>query len=248
MIKCVLAHFKRDNEQRNNVIKRKMLKYLLLGLAVFLSGCVTTMGGEEVARLQYGLGRLNKQTNEALEKIEKKEESLENKLAVLEDEVKELKNEIDVNRQALIKIEPGVVSAQGWLLPQEKESQLFQTAYSDYLKGQYSLAVMGLQEYLRLNPQGSRAAEAEYWLAESFFSQKDFKSAVEEFDKLIKNHPKSRWAAPGLYKKALALAKDGKDADALVIAEEIITKFPKSDESRLAEELKKELEPQIPKP
>ncbi|MEA3368851.1 MAG: tol-pal system protein YbgF [Candidatus Ratteibacteria bacterium] len=224
-----------------------LLKYSLLICSVFLSGCMATLGSEELARLQYGLARVNKQNKAAVEKLEKKEVALEKKIAVLEEEVQDLKKETAANREAIGKIEPGALAGKDWILPREKDGQLFQSAHNDYLKGQYSLAIMGFQEYLRLYPEGLRAAEAQYWLAESCFSQKDFKSAVEEFDKLLKTYPKSRWFSPALYKKALSLAREERPAEALVITEEIIERFPESKENKLARELKKELENQISK-
>ena len=233
---------------KNNMKLSKIEKIIsLLICSVFLSGCVATLGSEEIARLQYGLARVHKQNKVAVEKLEKKELVLEKKIAVLEEEVQDLENEIAANREAIGKIEPGVFGDKDWLLLEEKDGQLFQSAHNDYLKGQYSLAIMGFQEYLRLYPEGLRAAEGQYWLAESCFSRKDFKSAVEEFDKLIKAYPKSRWLSPALYKKAVALVRKERQAEALVIAEEIIERFPESKENKLARELKKELENQDPK-
>ena len=219
----------------------------LLICSVFLSGCMATLGSEEIARLQYGLARVHKQNKVAVEKLEKKELALEKKIAVLEEEVQDLKKEAAANREAIGKIEPGAFAEKDWILPQGKDDRLFHAAHNDYLKGQYSLAIMGFEEYLRLNPESFRAAEAQYWLAESCFSQGNFKSAVEEFDKLIKAYPKSRWLSPALYKKALSLAREERPAEALVITEEIIARFPEGKENKLARELKKELENQIPK-
>ena len=214
--------------------------------SIFLSGCMATLGSEEIARLQYGLARVHKQNKIAVEKLEQKELVLEKKMAVLEGEVQDLKKETAANREAIGKIEPGVFVGEDWILPREKDDRLFHAAHNDYLKGQYSLAIMGFEEYLRLYPEGLRATEAQYWLAESCFSQGNFKSAVEEFDKLLKTYPRSRWLSPALYKKALSLAREKRPAEALVITEEIIERFPESKENKLARELKKELENQIP--
>lgn len=223
-----------------------MPKYFLVGWAVFLSGCATTMGGEEISRLQYGLARVHKQTQEALKKIEEREEASENKVVAIEEEIQNLKNEISAQRETLVKTEPPLAKEE-WSLSQEKNNQLFEASYNDYLRGQYALAIMGFQEYLRLYPKGIRAAEAQYWLAESYFSQEDFKSAVEEFTRVGENYPESQWVASALYKKALALVKEERPQEALVILEEIIEKFPDSPESKLAQALKAELEKQIPK-
>ena len=221
--------------------------FLLFICPVFLSGCMAALGSEEIARLQYGLARVHKQNKVAVEKLEKKELVLEKKIAVLEEEVQDLKKETAATREAIGKIEPGGGAGKDWILSQEEDDRLFHAAHNDYLEGQYSLAIMGFEEYLRLYPEGVRAAEVQYWLAESWFSQENFKSAVEEFDKLIKAYPRSRWISPALYKKALSLNREERLAEALVITEEIIERFPESKENKLARELKKELENQISK-
>ena len=212
-----------------------------------MSGCSATLGSEEITRLQYSLARVHKQASEAIKNLEKKELALEDKTAVLEEEIRELKKEVAIHRQALAKIQPEALAGTDWSPPQERENQLFQVARNDFLKGQYSLAIMGFKEYLRIYPKGRQVAEAQYWLAESFFSQEDFKSAVEEFDRLVKNYPRSQWVAPALYKKALGLVKEDRFSEAILILDEIIKRFPKSNESRLSQELKKELETQVPK-
>jgi len=212
-----------------------------------LSGCAATMGSEEITRLQYSLARVHKQTSESIKEIKNKELDQENKITVLEEEIRELKKEVAVHREALAKTQPEALEGKDWTSSQERENQLFQAARNDFLKGQYSLAIMGFKEYLRIYPKGRQAAEAQYWLAESFFSQEDSKSAVEEFDRLVKNYPRSQWVAPALYKKALGLLKEDRSSEAVLILDEIIERFPESNESRLSQELKEETETQIPK-
>ena len=220
-----------------------MFKYFLVGLSLLLSGCVaTTMGSEEVTRLQYGLAKVNKENKEALERLEEKEIMLSRRLGEVEEEVESLKEEVALNRKAIDKIEPGLVEDKDWFLKEEKENQLFQASYNDYLSGQYELASMGFKEYLRLYPEASRLAEAQYWLAESYFSQENFQAAISEFDILLEKYPESSQVAPSLYKKALALLKEEREEEALEVLQEIINSFPKKKEKSLAEELKKELE------
>lgn len=118
---------------------------------------------------------------------------------------------------------------------------LYETAYADYARGNYALAIIGFREYLTKYKDGTLADSAQYWIGECFLSQQDYQRALEEFEKTITQFPHSQKLLPAKYKMALAYIglKDTKEAGKILA--EIIEQYPQTNESKLAKEKKKEL-------
>lgn len=113
-------------------------------------------------------------------------------------------------------------------------SELYDTAYGDYTKGRYALAIQGFQEYLDSYPNTTLSDNAQYWIGESHYAQRKFKEAVDDFDRLLKHWPKSGKAAAALLKKGYALAEMNQKAEAAVQLQYVVNEYPASEESRLA--------------
>jgi tol-pal system protein YbgF len=113
-------------------------------------------------------------------------------------------------------------------------TELYDTAYGDYTKGRYPLAISGFQEYIAAYPNTDLSDNAQYWIGESYYAQKKWTDAIGAFDKLGKQWPRSDKAAAGLLKKAYALAEMGSKAEAVVQLQYVMHEFPTSEEARLA--------------
>ena len=113
-------------------------------------------------------------------------------------------------------------------------SDLYDTAYGDYTKGRYALAIQGFQEYLESYPNTTLSDNAQYWIGESHYAQRKFKEAVDDFDRLLKTWPKSGKTAAALLKKAYALAEMNQKAEAVVQLQYVVNEYPASEEARLA--------------
>jgi tol-pal system protein YbgF len=113
-------------------------------------------------------------------------------------------------------------------------SDLYDTAYGDYTKGRYALAIQGFQEYLDAYPGTTLSDNAQYWIGESHYAQRKFKESIDDFDKLLKTWPKSGKAAAALLKKGYALLEMNQKAEAVVQLQYVVNEYPVSEEARLA--------------
>ena len=113
-------------------------------------------------------------------------------------------------------------------------SDLYDTAYGDYTKGRYALAIQGFQEYLDSYPGTALSDNAQYWIGESHYAQRKFKESIDDFDRLLKNWPKSGKAPATLLKKGYALLELGQKAEAVVQLQYVVNEHPASEEARLA--------------
>ncbi len=112
----------------------------------------------------------------------------------------------------------------------------FQAAYADYTKGNFELALWGFQDFRRKYPDDPRAPEALYWIGECHLSQKDYRQAVAELDRLIQEYPDSPKVPVAHYKKGIAFLESNQVAQAVVQLQHLVQAYPQSNEARLARE------------
>jgi tol-pal system protein YbgF len=123
------------------------------------------------------------------------------------------------------------------LSPQE----VYNTAYADYLKGNFDLATDGFKIYRASFPDSPLADNALYWIGECSFSQRKYSEAIDAFNELILNYPQGDKIAAAYLKKGLALTELGRTDEALVVFKLLVSKYPLEEESRIAQEKIKDL-------
>ncbi len=119
--------------------------------------------------------------------------------------------------------------------------QLYDAAYNDYLKGSYDLASLQFQEYLRSFPETDLSDNAIYWIGECLYRQRKFRPAIDQFDAVLAQFPKSEKAAGASLKKGFALLELGERTAGIAQLKKVAKDFPASDEANLARQRLKEL-------
>jgi tol-pal system protein YbgF len=129
---------------------------------------------------------------------------------------------------------PGSTPATAPASPEAK--RLYQAALGDYQRGKFDLAAQGFRAYLQQAPNGDVADTAQYYLAESLYSAKDYRNAIAEFERLVRDFPQSPQVPGALLKAGYAYyeIKDGTQGRRALRT--LIEKYPLSREAKLAEE------------
>ena len=131
----------------------------------------------------------------------------------------------------------------------------YKTAYLDFTKGNYTLAISEFREFVRRHPDASQADGAQYWIGESYFSmgraaasagqaekaREALEQSVQEFRKVFVNYPRGRQVPTALYKEALALVELKQVKVAQARLQYLVDNFPQSEEAPLARERLKNL-------
>jgi tol-pal system protein YbgF len=123
--------------------------------------------------------------------------------------------------------------------------EVYNLARSDYLKGNYQLAIEGFNIYLENFPESPRADNALYWIGECYFSQENFEEAIRKFNVLILSYPEGDKIPAAHLKKGMSLMEIGKEEEALAVFKLLISKFPLEEETKIAQEKIKEIESRI---
>lgn len=104
----------------------------------------------------------------------------------------------------------------------------YDRAYSSIVSGDYAAAETGFKKFLTDFPGDPRAADAQYWLGESYFSRHQYRDAATSYLATYKNHPTSQKAPDSLFKLGLSLEGLGETSAACATYGELTKKFPKA--------------------
>jgi tol-pal system protein YbgF len=118
---------------------------------------------------------------------------------------------------------------------------LYSNGLRDITSGKYDLARSEFQDYLRYYGTTDLAGNAQFYLGEIAYSQKNYDLAVAEYDKVLTGYPRSFKTAPASLKKALANIELGQKATGVRELREIVKRFPGTEEDRRARAKLKEM-------
>jgi len=90
------------------------------------------------------------------------------------------------------------------------------------------------QDYLHYYGDTDLASNAQFYLGEIAYQQKKFDSAVDEYDKVLNNYPKSFKLAPARLKKGMALIELGQKNAGVKELREVVKRYPGTEEERRA--------------
>jgi tol-pal system protein YbgF len=120
--------------------------------------------------------------------------------------------------------------------PPQQPGQLYSSAYEDYLRGNFDLAIQGFEDYRSHFPSTDLADNALYWIGECRYSKRQFKEAIDAFTELLNTYKDSDKAAAALLKKGLAYLELGDRAQAVINLQYVLYEHPGSKEAELARE------------
>jgi tol-pal system protein YbgF len=124
--------------------------------------------------------------------------------------------------------------------PPEAGTQLYQSAYQELMEDNYQLALSDLRVFLERFPRTRLSDNAQYWIGEVYYEQKQFSVAVDEFRKVIDEYPDQDKVPAAYYKLALSFRALRDPATARRYLDLLIDRYPDSGEAQLAKERRSE--------
>ncbi len=120
----------------------------------------------------------------------------------------------------------------------------YQAAFGLLREGRYEEAVAALRAFLKRHPEGSYAANAQYWLGEASYVNRQFDVALVEFRKVIDQYGASAKAPDAFLKIGYIHYERQQWKEARTALTELMQRYPDSAAARLAgqrlERMKKE--------
>jgi tol-pal system protein YbgF len=118
--------------------------------------------------------------------------------------------------------------------PPPAADTLYSNALRDITTGKYDLARSEFQDYLKYYGDTDLAANAQFYLGEIDYAQKNYENAVQQYDKVINSYPKSFKIQSAHYKKGVALLELGQKTAGVKELREVVKRYPGTPEERLA--------------
>ena len=112
--------------------------------------------------------------------------------------------------------------------------EAYNLAYNDYLRGNYTLAIGGFEQFLQQYPTSILVPHALYWLGESHYGAKQYQKAAETFDQFMQRYPKHEKVPAAMLKNGLAYLEIGDKQQASQLLKRLVANYPTSDEANVA--------------
>jgi tol-pal system protein YbgF len=111
---------------------------------------------------------------------------------------------------------------------------LYSNGYRDLQTGKYDLSRQEFLDYLKYYGDTDLASNAQFYLGEIAYAQKQYADAIVQYDRVLTNYPKSFKLAPARLKKGMAQLELGQKTQGIRELREVVKRYPGTEEERRA--------------
>jgi tol-pal system protein YbgF len=176
----------------------------------------------------------HEQTMQEIARLRGQLEVLANQVAISEKHQKDFYADLDTR---LKKLEPRaevIDGRQTEVMPTEK--QAYDSAMDLFKTGDYKGAASALQDFVKRFPSSGYAANAQYWLGNSYFAQRDYKNAIAAQEVVATTYRDSAKAPDAMLNIASSYIELKDKKSAKKAFQQLITKFPDSSAAQAAKD------------
>ena len=151
--------------------------------------------------------------------------------------------------EQVLKLEPMVIGskAESRIKPEgpaakaPSETELYNKAKQAFDQGNMAAARKGFEDLILNYPNSQNADNAQFWIGETFFREKQYEKAILEYQKVIEKYPKGNKVPAALLKQGYAFQSLGDKVNSRLIFEELVRKHPNTSEAKAASDKLKEM-------
>jgi tol-pal system protein YbgF len=118
--------------------------------------------------------------------------------------------------------------------PSSVEQAVYNQSFDALKAGSYSVAITGFKDFLSSYPQSQLADNAQYWLGEAYYVDKQYEPAAGAFRAVLKKWPDSRKAPDAMLKLAYTQYAQKQYPAARATLTEVTNKYPGTDQAKQA--------------
>ena len=116
---------------------------------------------------------------------------------------------------------------------QNKET-MYAAAYQTFKDGHYDKSRTEFKNFLATYPDTEYAGNAQFWIGECYFFEKNYEQAILEYEKVAKNYPKGNKVPLALLKQGFSFLNLNDKISAKLILQKVIKDFPNTNQARTA--------------
>jgi tol-pal system protein YbgF len=140
--------------------------------------------------------------------------------------------------------QPPAAARQAPIAPPDpkKEAEAYQSAFNLLKQGRYPASIKAFSAFLKQYPGGNYEDNAQYWLAEASYVNRNFDTALQEFSKVLINHPKSAKVPGAMLKMGYIFYEQQAWDKSREVLQRLQSEYPGSTEARLGQKRLQRLE------
>ncbi len=176
----------------------------------------------------------NEQLKLEIARLRGQVEVLTNEVANMQRRQKDFYTDLDTR---LRKVEPQQATVDGRqveVLPAEQKT--YDAALAMFKAGDYKNAGTTFSNFLRLYPQSGYAAAAHYWLGNTYYAQRDYRSAIASHQTVVNSFSDNPKAPEALLTIASSYVELKDKANAKKTLEQVVARYPESPAAQTAQE------------
>lgn len=211
-------------------MKGRHLFFLVL-LSIY--GCAPAQQEGRIEDLKGQLAGLQ----ETQARLETRVEELHNRVFVLEDRIEANRKALQDLKKMALPAEPpdGLEVVKVRPQPEDPES-LYEKGYNLFRAGKMEDARDTFGIFLKDFRDHPLADNAQYWIGESYYTERDYERALLAFQKVIDDYPYGNKVPDAMLKVALTLNELGRIKEARKILKRLIKTYPSSEAAMIGKE------------
>jgi tol-pal system protein YbgF len=166
----------------------------------------------------------HEQTMQEIARLRGQLEVLANQIASSQKGQKDLYADLDAR---IRKLEPRQEVVDGQTVEvKPTEKQAYDTAMDLFKSGDYKAAANALQDFVRRYPDSAFAANAQYWLGNTYYAQRDYKNAIAAQEAVVSNYGNSSKVPDALLNIASNYIELKDNKKAKKVLQQLVSKYP----------------------
>ena len=176
----------------------------------------------------------HEQTMQEIARLRGQLEVLENEITISTKRQKDFYADLDAR---LRKLEPREVEIDGKTASvDQSEQNAYDAGMQQFKEGNYEAAATSLQNFVRRYPGSAYAPNAQYWLGNAYYAQRDCKNAITAQQLVVKSYPDSPKAPDAMLNIASCQTELKAVNNAKKTLQELIKNYPNTTAARTAKE------------
>ena len=131
---------------------------------------------------------------------------------------------------------PPASQAQTQMTPGISPQRLYDTAWTDYTAGQWTLCIEGFNTYLRSFPRSEAADDAQFYIGECNFADGKYTEAMDAYNRVITGYPRADKVPDAYYKRGMTFERLGQLDRARESWDTLLKMFPDAEDARLGKQ------------
>ncbi len=116
------------------------------------------------------------------------------------------------------------------------EQDAYMKAFGLFGSNNYPAAIAAFESFIKAHPTSEYAGNAQYWIGECYYTQRDYPRALEAFNTVVQKYANGKKVPDALLKVGFTLISLNEPDKARTVLETLVEKYPKSPAAAKARE------------